>query len=211
MTSGSKRGWVRVGAGFAIVVSWLPAAAPATIQEQRARLPPPAECNEPVVGVWKSHQHDPRFRDWTVFMLDLRWADADKRALTGTITNHSWEGGAEQEEPAPCSSGNDEWVVSMDGTGHVDPSGQIAFGGVGQWRLDRILCNGGPGGYNLDRFTGVIDIELNEFQSVNNDGGRAVNDPTVFRRVSCHQGPQNPRVVTEPPPFYPKFERGGCG
>jgi hypothetical protein len=67
-------------------------------------------------------------------------------------------------------------------------------------------------GYNLDRFSGVIDHEIEEFQSVNNDGGRYVNVPTVFRRVSCDDTKDiKPRVSVEPPPFYPPKEDRGCG
>jgi hypothetical protein len=39
--------------------------------------------------------------------------------------------------------------------------------------------------YHPDHFTGTIDPQREEFQSVNNDGGRAVNDPMVFRRIGC--------------------------
>jgi hypothetical protein len=188
-----------------------PSTAPATIQEQRARLPPPAECDDVVAGVWKSHQFDPRFGDWTIFVLDVHRVSGSDRELEGTIVNHSWDAGPEQQEPGPCR-GQIEWQVSMDAWGQVDADGRIRFGGVGAWRLDRVLCVRGPGGYNLDQFSGVLDPELNEFQSVNNDGGRAVNDPTVFRRISCHRPdePRNPTVVTTPPPFYPRMNEGGC-
>jgi hypothetical protein len=53
-----------------------------------------------------------------------------------------------------------------------------------------------------------------EFQSVNNDGGRAVNDPVVFRRVQCNDGEHldsEPRIAVAPPPFYPPEDEGGCG
>jgi hypothetical protein len=42
--------------------------------------------------------------------------------------------------------------------------------------------------YRPDHFTGTIDPAIQEFQSVNNDGGRAVNDPMVFRRIACGEG-----------------------
>lgn len=184
--------------------------APATIEEQRARLPPPAECDDPVQGLWKSHQYDPRYGDWTVFTLNIRRAEGSPGGLVGTITNHSWDAGPAQEEPPPCGRGT-QWIVSMDARGTASGDGRIAFGGIGGWRLDRVVCERGPGAYNLDNFTGVIDRELNEFQSVNNDGGRAVNEPTVFRRVSCFESPPAPHVNPVPPPFYPKMDTGGCG
>jgi hypothetical protein len=189
--------------------------APATIQEQRNRLPPPAECTDPVAGIWKSHQYDPRFGDWTVFELDIHRVDGSSTQLTGTIKNHSWDAGPDQQEPPGCRPGYGEWLVSMDARGTVDAQGNIHFGGVGAWRLDQVICNWGPGGYNLDNFSGAIDRSLNEFQSVNNDGGRAVNDPTVFRRIRCHNelandDPRNPNPISTPPPFYPRFDTPGC-
>lgn len=199
-------------AGISMAVALVVLPAHATIQEQRERLPPPAECTEPITGRWKSHQYTPRFSDWTIFVLDVRRVEGSEPRLEGTISTHHWEGGPDQEEPGPCRPGQEEWLVSMDAAGTVNAEGRIAFWGVGKWRLDRVVCNHGPGGYNLDHFTGVIDADLQEFQSVNNDGGRAVNEPTLFRRVSClpPPGQTNPRVVTNPPPFYPQFPQGGC-
>ncbi len=194
-----------------LAVLFVPSRAPATIQEQRERLPPPAEnCDDPVAGTWKSHQYDDRFGDWTIFWLHVRRVEGSDTELVGTIENHSWDAGPTDQEPVPCRSYGNEWIVSMDARGRVDAAGSIAFFGVGQWRLDRIVCNGGPGGYNLDNFTGIIDPAIQEFQSVNNDGGRAVNDPTVFRRVACGDQPVSPHVVTTPPPFYPDMGHGGC-
>jgi len=208
-----RRRWLlraAVAGGFAAIVL-VPSRAPATIQEQRERLPPPAEgCDDPIAGVWKSHQYDEQYRDWTVFMLNIRRVEDNESELTGTIVNHSWDAGPDAEEPVPCSRGGAEWLVSMDARGRLSADGRIFFGGVGQWRLDRVICNWGPGGYNLDNFSGVIDPELFEFQSVNNDGGRAVDDPTVFRRVRCLDAPPSPHVVSTPPPFYPETNRG-CG
>jgi hypothetical protein len=211
----SRRNAIRA-AGLVLVVVFLlwPLRAPATIQEQRNRLPPPAECTDPVAGLWKSHQYDPNYRDWTIFELDIHRVDGSETQLTGTIRNHSWDGDPTQQEPPGCRPGYGEWLVSMDARGTVDAQGNIYFGGHGAWRLDQVICNWGPGGYNLDHFTGVIDRALNEFQSVNNDGGRAVNDPTVFRRIRCHNelnnDPVNPNPISTPPPFYPRFSTGGC-
>jgi hypothetical protein len=201
----------RVAIVAALAVLFYPLVAPASIQEQRERLPPPAEgCTDPVAGVWKSHAYDPRYGDWTIFLLNVRRKEGSETELVGTIVNHSWDASPTDQEPPPCSSGRGEWVVSMDAHGTIDAEGRIFFGGQGQWRLDRVVCNWGPGGYNLDNFTGLIDPALQEFQSVNNDGGRAVNEPTVFRRISCFDpSEQNPRVVSTPPPFYPST-RGGC-
>jgi len=213
-----SRMWKRLGI-LALTVSFLvfiPSPAPATIAEQRARLPPPAECGDDhVTGIWRSHQWDPIYRDWTIFTLritrDPTQSEHGPERLVGLITNHSWDATAQDEEPPPCQPGRSEWIVSMDAQGTVSPGGDIAFGGVGRWRLDRVICFTGPGGYNLDNFTGRIDPALNEFQSVNNDGGRAVDHPTVFRRIRClSNASQAPRVTRQPPEFYPPQPRVGC-
>ena len=192
----------------------MPSRAPATIAEQRARLPPAAECDDELVaGIWRSHNFNRQFGDWSVFTLTIRRVPDQPDQLVGTITNHNWDGGAEHEEPPPCGQQNgNEWVVSMDARGHVRDQTHIFFGAIGQWRLDRAVCRSGPWGYNLDNFTGVIDPSILEFQSVNNDGGRSVNEPTVFRRIRCPpvQSAEAPTVNTRPPAFYPELRRG-CG
>lgn len=206
---------VYVLAALCVAGVWLvPRAAPATIAEQRARLPPAAECNdERVAGIWRSHAYNQQFSDWSVFTLAIRRVPGAPEQLVGTITNHNWDGGPEDEEPRPCPEqyGN-EWSVSMDARGYVRDETHIFFGAIGQWRLDRIQCRGGPGIYNLDQFSGVIEPGLLEFQSVNNDGGRAVNEPTVFRRVRCppQESAEAPSVNPVPPTFYPELGRG-CG
>ncbi len=198
-----------------LVVLWLvPSAAPATIAEQRARLPPAAECGDEIAaGIWRSHAYNPTYGDWQVFTLTIRRVPDSPEQLVGTIVNHSWYGGPSDQEPPPCSRQRQfEWIVSMDARGRVTHGNQIFFGGVGRWRLDETRCRQGPGGYNLDNFSGVIDPAILEFQSVNNDGGRAVNEPAVFRRIRCppQESVEAPSVNTRPPTFYPDTGRG-CG
>lgn len=199
-------------AGF-VFATMCPRKAPGgTVEEQRARLPPPATCQDPVEGIWKSHDYDPRWGDWTVFTLEVHRVNGSENELEGLIFNDTWYGDQTQSEPGPCQ-GNLRFKVSMDARGSV-VDGKIMFGGIGQWRMDEVVCGSWDGGYNLDQFTGTIDPEIQEFQSVNNDGGRAVNAPTVFRRVKCFDegGDDAPFVEVAPPPFYlPQEERAGCG
>jgi hypothetical protein len=200
-------------AGF-VLTTWAPGRGQAsTVAEQRARLPPPAACKDPIAGVWKSHSYDERFRDWTVFTLEINRATAGKDEFEGRITNHSWVAEPHESSPPPCR-GELRYVISMDAKGSFT-DGRIDFWGVGTWNLDDVPCGRWNMGYNLDHFSGQIDPELMEFQSVNNDGGRAVNDPVVFRRVHCNDGEgldDQPRVIVAPPPFYPpEDEGGGCG
>jgi len=208
-----RRAWRLVLLTVAAAIVVLPClslrTAEATIAEQRARLPPPAHCEDPVEGVWKSHMYRPRWGEWECFYLEIHRVPGSETQLTGTIKNHSWQGGHDDQEPGPCR-GRDQWVVSMDGRGTITGD-QIVFGGIGGWRLDRVFCGRGPWGYNLDNFSGTIDPELLEFQSLNNDGGRAVNEPTLFRRIRCFPPGAQPHIQVDPPPFYPDRRTGGCG
>lgn len=186
-----------------------PRRAPAgTVAEQRARLPPPATCADDIAGTWKSHDYRAPWRQWTIFTLQIERVKGTEE-LKGTIVNESWRGDDTESEPGICQ-GELHYVVSMDAVGQVN-DGRIAFGGIGQWRLDKVLCGETFGGYNLDNFTGPLDLELLEFQSVNNDGGRSVNEPTVFRRVECVEETKKkePKIVVKPPAFYPPQDDDG--
>ena len=203
-----------LGAATVLGVMLWPRNAPATIAEQRARLPPAAECaDENVAGVWRSHTYHPGWMaEWSVFTLVIRRSPNDPEQLVGQISNHFWHGGSQDEEPPPCRPGGYERTVEFAGRGYVRNGNEIFFGGVGQWRETSSVCGYSGGGYNLDNFSGVIDPSILEFQSVNNDGGIAVNDPIVFRRIRCPpmRSAESPTVSLAPPAFYPE-RRGGCG
>ncbi|NVB43000.1 hypothetical protein G6O69_34580 [Pseudenhygromyxa sp. WMMC2535] len=197
-----------------VLTSWIPGRGRAsTVAEQRARLPPPAACKDPVAGVWKSHSYDDTFRDWTIFTLVVERVREGEDSFEGTITNDSWVAEAHESSPPVCR-GELHYVISMDAEGRVQ-DGQINFWGVGKYRVDEVPCGAWNMNYNLDHFSGQIDPEIMEFQSVNNDGGRAINDPVVFRRVRCNEGESvddEPRISVAPPPFYPPDQdEGGCG
>lgn len=186
----------------------LPTLAPATIEEQRARLPAPAtNCSDPVAGIWMSHKYEGFQLYWYVFTLRIqRHVDG---TLYGDITSHSWNSSPREPEPPPCRPGLDHWVVAMTAEGTANGL-NVDFHGT-SWRLGQVFCGPptGPGGYNLDRFTGTIDPTIQEFQSVNNDGGDMVNDPTVFRRVRCLEPDAPPHPYVAPPPTF--RPRRGCG
>jgi len=207
------QGWIGALALVAFAVGTMtPTRAPAgTVAEQRARLPPPATCTDPIAGTWKSFDYRARWGEWKIFTLEIRRVD-DTDQLEGTIVNETWRGDPSQSEPGPCE-GQLHYVVSMDAAGKVH-DGRIEFGGVGQWRLDASKCSdfyAHYSRYNLDQFTGPLDLDRLEFQSVNNDGGRNVNEPTVFRRVECLEDPKAkatpPKVAVTPPAFYPAPEQ----
>ncbi len=191
----------------------LPGRAPGTVNEQRARLPPPKKCDDnEIEGVWKSHAYNKRYRQWTEFTLEIREVAGKKGQLKGRVLNHSWNGTDKQEQPGPCR-GLLRFKVSMPGKGTYK-NHRVRFGGT-SWKLDSILCGSRWGfAYNLDNFTGEVDFERQEFQSVNNDGGRSVNEPTVFRRIKCfdkNEKPPDPSIKIKPPPIFPEKKSGGCG
>jgi hypothetical protein len=192
-------------------LSLVPERGRATIAEQRARLPPPADCRDPVAGVWQSHQFNEMYQEWSRFTLTIRRKPDDETALEGEMLNESWYGPDTEVQRGPCV-GRLQYLVSLNATGtYID--GTIDFQG-NDWKMEEALCAvDGYFGYNLDRFSGKIDPELQEFLSIANDGGRYINVPTVFRRVSCNDEPDPiPRVSVAPPPFYPEEEsKQGCG
>jgi len=179
------------------------------VEEQRHRLPPPAKCQDPVEGVWMSHKFEAHFvpTEWYIFTLEIHRKSPGSNELTGTMLSHFWLGGPGDQNPPPCRPGRFEYVVRMPAEGTVTNGDQILFKGL-SWRYDAKICGMGAA-YNIDKFTGKIDAKIQEFQSVNNDGGRSVNDPMVFRRVKCFDQPSdepNPTfrpVDVQPPPFKP--------
>lgn len=191
-----------------LVFCVFPGRAPATVQEQRARLPPAAtDCADPIAGVWKSHAYYPGHGQWYIFHLTIRRDDADANHLVGQVHSEYWSGSEQDEQPPThCGVLGFHQSVIMPGDGRIDGD-QIRFGGT-SWANDRVHCGSPTRSYYPDVFSGTIDPALLEFQSVNNDGGPMVNYPTVFRRIRCIDTPQSPHVVTTPPEFYP---RTGCG
>lgn len=192
-------------------LSLVPGRGAATITEQRARLPPPAACKDPVAGVWQSHAFNEMYQEWGRFTLTIRRVEASDTELEGEIVNESWYGPETEVTRGPCL-GRLQYIVSMTAEGTIH-DGDVEFHGT-SWRMEDALCAVDDSfGYNLDRFSGKIDYEIQEFQSINNDGGRYIDVPTVFRRVSCDDTQDvEPRVTMAPPPFYPPEEqRGGCG
>jgi hypothetical protein len=185
-----------------------PTSASGTVEEQRARLPPPAECSDAVEGVWMSLSFSRG--EWYDFTLTIRRTAPESDQLRGDIIAHYWGGTDQDVKPPPCGNDGLELVVKMPAKGKLDPEGRVEFGGT-SWTLDRVVC-GRPTGYNPDQFAGRIDPAIQEFQSLNNDGGRFVNEPTVFRRVKCLDAPRKqPPAAVKPPAYAPARRSSGCG
>jgi hypothetical protein len=154
---------------------------PSSVEVQRAMLPPAADCDDPVAGTWRAKRYSGVWREWVTFTLVITRADGDD--LEGSILAHTWAGDPMDREPGPCLPGMHDYVVRMTGRGSY-VGGRVRFG-ARSFRVARARCPMPGFDYNPDNFSGVLDLSLNEFQSVNNDGGRDVNTPYVFRRVSC--------------------------
>jgi hypothetical protein len=182
--------------------------APATVAEQRARLPPAAECESDIAGRWRAQVYSEATESWYEFTLEVRHVEGSADALTGVIHAHLWVGPPALTEPS-CAGGS-RYKGRMEGRGWFR-NGEVFFGG-GAFQPTEVVCGDYAGtGYNPDQFTGRVDKQRQEFQSVNNDGGAAVNEPTVFRRIGCFDDEPraNPHVAT-PPPFFPARREGGC-
>jgi hypothetical protein len=198
-------------AGFALVA--LPSRAPATVAEQRARLPPPASCEDPVTGTWKAHAYYSHVGEWYVFLLEVHRAAPGSSELGGRIHAEVWHGGPSQSEAPLCAAGVRHYRVLETAAGsYVD--GRLVFNAT-SWKLDGEQC-GSMGGYLLDLFSGTVDGELQEFQSVLNADAPEWRDvPTVFRRVACENEapslPSSPTGSAKPPAFQPARSRSGCG
>ncbi len=188
-----------------------------SIEEQRQRLPPAASCQDPVEGVWMGRVFHQPGQDWYIYTLEIHRVSAGSAQLNGVLHARFWNGPPTIYEPLPCAPGVLDRTVFMTGAGTANGL-ELTFGGT-SWRPESLNC--GPQSsmglisYNLDQFSGRIDPAIQEFQSVNNDGGEAVNEPTVFRRIRCFDAPSGPSqrqgtVTISAPPLMPP-QRSGCG
>jgi len=201
---------------FVVGVSLLPRGSSATVEEQRARLPPPAECPDKVEGTWAALVFTAHQNTWYDYQLVIRRSGpADAKGsgpIEGEMSSHYWYGGASQDKPPSCTPGQREITIKMPGKGTIDADANVAFGAT-TYTVGSIQC-GYAGRYNPDNFTGKIDPAIQEFQSVNNDGGGAVNEPAVFRRIRCLGAPEAPfrkSSQAPPPAFAPPKHFWSCG
>lgn len=217
----SRRTSLVVGCSALAAVALSPTLLFGSIEEQRARLPPAAEqdagadCSDPAAGVWLGQQYNGRSRTWQRYRLEVRRVAPGSPELVGQVRVHFWAGWYSHSTPVTnCDGGRLSAEVTQNAVGRINGL-SLAFGGT-DWRTTQVFCQP-PGqviSYNPDRFTGVIDPSIQEFQSVNNDGGSAVNEPVVFRRIECASAPR-PTVIFQqtPPPPLPtgrSRSRFGC-
>ncbi len=190
---------------------------PAAVEEQRRRLPPPATCKDPVEGLWMGLKYVAPLYQWYNYTLEIHRDKEDPNKLTGEVLAKFWDGTSQQEKPPACKPALMFVTVAQPAKGKYK-DGLVDFGGT-SWSLKENHCP--PGRYvryNTDHFSGKIDPTIQEFQSVNNDGGVAVNDPIVLRRIKCFdetadEDKSQPKIEIAPPPLQPptKAARGCFG
>ncbi len=138
-------------------------------------------CADPAAGTWISAPtYYPAYNDW--YTVTLHVSRGEGNALRGDIDVKTWSGGAETVTPPSCGQSSLDVEVNQSAVGELDGSSLRLS--AKSWTLGEGSCTGMPNGYNIDKYTGTIDGSV--IRSVNNDGGRAVDDPVGFERVSCH-------------------------
>jgi hypothetical protein len=145
-----------------------------------ALLADAARCPDPVAGSWTAYRYSPEFRDWARFTMRIRREGND---LRGTISTRMWRGLPSERRPPPCSAEGWDYTVEMTATGSVD--GDHFDFGARTHRVARIDCPSTVFGYNPDHFHGTFDVDADRLDTLNNDGGRDIDAPYTFRRMSC--------------------------
>ncbi len=159
---------------------------PGSIAQQRSLLPRAAHCADPVAGIWRSHKY---FRAWGDWMVATLYIDRDgPNHLRGRIVAHQWDGGPMDIHPPACGPDGFEFTVEEPASGRLEGQ-HVDFGAI-TYRIRGFACRNAHRDfdYNPDTFAGTIDPQRNEFQSRLNDGGRARDEPMLFRRIACETG-----------------------
>jgi hypothetical protein len=219
MTKASRRTPLVMGVCALCAMALWPREVPASVEDQRARLPPapqPEGCADEVSGVWRAHVYYARLRDWYRYELRIT---REGDTLRGTIWLRGWNGRPDEPEPPPCRPGlrDAEWTELAEGAVTRGPEGTTVRFDATSWRLERTHCGNASGEYALDHFSGRLDVERQEFTSLNSysfGGGERFQDPTLFRRVQCvPREASAPRITTvvretrEAPPPLPSRRR----
>ena len=184
-----------------------PGIAPASVEEQRKRLPPPArDCDDPIAGVWMGHQLLNGY--WYRFTLDIERTSPGAETLTGNIESHYWNDLESRYEPPACDGVNvhNQVIVDMPAEG-VFRDNAVAFTGT-SWSLREEVCGRFSGAYYPDGFSGQLIHEGTEFHSENDDGHNPITT-VVFRRIRCRDVDRPMPELPDPSP-PPKYS-SGCG
>jgi hypothetical protein len=137
-------------------------------------------CLDSAAGTWVSAPtYYPAYNDW--YTVTLHVARGEGGAVRGAIDVQTWAGDAEQHERPSCGEAAFDSAVNQSAVGEVSDS-KLRLTAT-NWSLGEQSCTRLPGAYNIDEYTGVFDGSI--LRTVNNDKGRAVDDPVGFERVSC--------------------------
>lgn len=181
-----------------VALAFWPRHAPANVQEQRSRLPPPVvpnRCADPVSGTWRAHVFYDHVDEWGIITLRISRKERASEVLLGTIEAQWWDDTTGNlSTPPACAEGVRMFSVLENARGSFT-NGVVEFNAV-DWKWTAPRCGEQPSDYLLDLFRGQIDSTRQEFQSVlNADSPDWQNVPTVFRRIGC----DDPPTVTPPP------------
>jgi hypothetical protein len=139
-----------------------------------------ARCPDPAAGTWRAMKYDPDQHHWVTFTLRIRRSGD---ALTGTILSRTWSGGPSDRRPPECRPFGSDITVRMPARGHFS-GGEMVFESS-SYQIVREDCPSRPFNYAPDRFRGTVDAAGERFDSLNNDGAYDIDEPYMFRRVSC--------------------------
>ncbi|MBX3274949.1 MAG: hypothetical protein KF729_32090 [Sandaracinaceae bacterium] len=152
------------------------------VSPRTALLPNGGVCADPVAGTWRAQKFRPTDRTWVRFVLDIRRGGDGE--LSGTITSRIWSGNRSSPNPGACTAFGMDHTWRMRARGRYEGE-QLSFRSVGGARLVRQDCPRADSLYAPDSFTGRVHVLREVFESVNNDGAFDIDEPYVFRRVSC--------------------------
>jgi len=145
--------------------------------------PLPARCGDPLTGTWRAKVWRAESSTWDRVTLLMKRTGVQ---LSGTIIVESWDGDADQTEPAACADGSpdrERWTERLSGS---------ARGGVVDIRGSRVRQTDGacepPGdasSYRPDHFRGALAEDAPLLVTTNDDGGVDQGRPHHFQRLSC--------------------------
>lgn len=146
-------------------------------------LPLSVACADPIVGTWMSHAYYPRMNEWYIFTIHVERSPGSDTALIGEIRSEFWHGSPSDRKPPSCDDEAVHGAVRMQAMGAAK-NGQLDLQGT-SWQPEHLSCgqHRWSMGYNLDRFSGSYNES--SITGLNNDGGRAIDEPIELRRVSC--------------------------
>lgn len=146
-----------------------------------ALLPNGGRCDDPVAGTWRVQKFRPTDRTWVRFIMRVR-RQGDE--LSGTITSRIWTGRPSNPSPGECTAFGFDHTWQMTARGRIDGE-RMTFEAT-RHRLIRQDCpSSARTMYAPDHFTGTVDPMREIFDSTNNDGAFDIDEPYLFRRVSC--------------------------